>query len=429
VSNVEIHCPQCGHEFALTESLAGPMLSAARQEFEERLAAEKNQIAGREAAVAEAQLALKRQQARLQETVEERLSVERAEMAREESAKARRLAALDLEARDREVAALREVVEEREAKLVEAQAVQAEVLRQQRELDDARRELQLSVERQVQEIAGGIRNEARRAADDELRLKVRERDEQIGALQGQIEALKRRAELGSQQLQGEVQELDLEEALGRRFPFDRIEPVRKGANGGDIMQSVISASGQPSGALLIESKRTATWSDGWLSKLRGDCREARADIAVLVTRATPKSFVGPFELRDDVWVCRPDAAVPVIMALREGLIAVAGARASMADRETKEGRVFAYLTGPRFRHRMSGIVERFVELQGDLARERRTMVRAWAKREEALNLAIDGFAGFYGDLQGIAGAGVEELASLELPALPRPDAPADGEAV
>ncbi len=143
-----------------------------------------------------------------------------------------------------------------------------------------------------------------------------EKDQTIASMQKKIEELKRKAEQGSQQLQGEVQELELENLLRAKFPFDTIEPVPKGEFGGDVLQRVVSPGGQPSGTILWESKRTKNWSDGWLAKLREDQRAAKAEIAVLVSQALPKG-VETFDVVDGVWVTSPRAALPVATVLRQ----------------------------------------------------------------------------------------------------------------
>jgi hypothetical protein len=188
-------------------------------------------------------------------------------------------------------------------------------------------------------------------------------------MQRQIEELRRKAEQGSQQLQGEVQELELERLLWEQFPFDLIEAVPKGEFGGDVIQYVMNSAGLRWGAILWETKRTKNWSDGWLAKLREDQRAAKADIALIVSQALPKGL-NAFDLVDGVWVSEPRCAAAVAMALRESLIAIAKARIAGEGQQTKMEMVYQYLTGPRFRHRVEAIVEKFVEMQSDLDRER-----------------------------------------------------------
>jgi len=308
------------------------------------------------------------------------------------------------------------VLAQRSAKLEEAQKAQADVLRKQRELDDARREVDLTVEKRVQASLAEERQKAKNEADDELKLKVAERDQQIAAMQRQVEELKRKAEQGSQQLQGEVLELEIEAMLQLNFPMDSIEPVSKGEFGGDVLQRVFSSMGQACGAILWESKRTKNWSDGWLAKLRGDQRAAHAEIAVLVSRVLPKG-IDTFGQIDGVWITDPRFAIPLVIALRQTLIEVANTRQGQAGQETKMELVYQYLTGPKFRHRVEAIVEKFSDMQADLNRERKAMTRLWAKREAQIQGVIESTVGMYGDLQGIVGQALQEIEGLEVPLL------------
>ena len=173
---------------------------------------------------------------------------------------------------------------DKDVKLGEAQKVQAELMRKQRELDDARRELDVTVEKKVQESLVAVRHKAKQEAEDSLKLKVTEKEEPISSMQRQIEKLRRRAEQGSQQLQGEAFEIELEAVLRAKFPRDIIEPVPKGEFGGDVLHRVVGPSGHVCGTILWESKPTKNWSDTWLPKLREDQRTAKAEIARIVSR-------------------------------------------------------------------------------------------------------------------------------------------------
>jgi hypothetical protein len=249
---------------------------------------------------------------------------------------------------------------------------------------------------------------------------VREKEEQIASMTRQIEELKRRAEQGSQQLQGEVLELELETLLRHEFPLDVIEPVAKGQLGADVVQRVNTREISGAGSILWEIKRTKNWSDGWLAKLRGDLRAAHADVALIISQALPAG-VDTFDHRDGVWVAAPQCAIPVAIALRQLLISVAAARRSSEGQLTKTEMIYDYLTGPRFRHRVEAIVEQFTEMQADLEKERRSITRSWAKREQQIRTVLESTAGMYGDLQGIAGRSIPEVAGLDLDLLEGPD--------
>jgi hypothetical protein len=413
VTEPQIVCPNCHTEIKLTESLAAPLVAETRRQFEHQLAAKEADFGRREAALKKTQDDLAKAREAIDEEVAARLKAERASIAETEAKKARTALANDLEQRDRQLAELRQNLTANNAKLAEAQAAQAEIMRKSRELDDAKREIELTVEKKVQENLLAIRDKSKLEAEEALKAKVSEKEAQIAGMQRQIEDLQRKASQGSQQLQGEALELELESLLRGRFPRDLIEPVPKGEFGGDVLHRVLGLAGQSCGAILWESKRTKNWSDGWLAKLRDDQRAAKAEIALIVSAALPKG-VETFDLIDNVWVSEPRFAIPLAIALRESLINLAGSRQAAVGQQTKMELVYQYLTGPRFRHRIDAIVEKFTDMQADLDRERKTMMRMWAKREEQLKGVLDSTAGLYGDLQGIAGRAMQEIESLNI---------------
>jgi hypothetical protein len=412
-----IICPKCKAEIRLTESLAAPLIEATRQQFEEKLSQKDDEIAQREQVlrdkekqVSDAKRTLKQQVA---DQVAEQLKAERQRVIEEESKKAKQASAAELESKARELSELQEVLKSREAKLAEAQQAQAELITKQRELDDAKRELELTIAKRVQDGLSEVRTQAKREAEEGLKLKVAEKDQTIASMQQKIEELKQKAEQGSQQLQGEVLELELENLLRAKFPFDTIEPVPKGEFGGDSLQRVVSQSGVMSGTILWEYKRTKNWSNGWLVKLREDQRTAKAEISVLVSQALPDG-IETFDVVDGVWVTHPRAILPVATILRHTLLQVSNARLISEGQQTKAEMVYQYLTGPRFRQRVEAIVEAFSSMQEDLDKERKAIMKQWAKRDEQIERVMGATVGMYGDLQGIAGKSLREIEGLEL---------------
>ena len=415
-----ITCPNCKTEIKLTESLAAPLIESTRRQFEQRLAQKDSEIIQREQAMREKEKQLTEDKRKLEDQVAsqvaEQLKAERTRVIAEESRKAKQASAAELESKARELTELQEVLKSRDEKLAEAQKAQAELIKKQRELDDAKRELELTVEKRVQDGLTEVRTLAKKEAEDEQKLKVMEKEQTIAAMQKQIEDLKRRAEQGSQQLQGEVQELELENLLRMKFPYDAIEPVPKGEFGGDVLHRVVGAGGQTGGTILWEFKRTKNWSDPWLVKLRDDQRTAKAEIAIIVSQVLPKG-VETFEMIEGVWVTHPRAALPVAMILRQSLLEIALARQSSEGQQTKTEMVYQYLTGPRFRQRVEAIVEAFSTMQEDLDKERKAIMKQWAKREEQIERVMTATVGMYGDLQGIAGKSLQEIEGLELRSL------------
>jgi hypothetical protein len=412
MSEPTIACPNCRQEIKLTESLAAPLIEATKRKFDERMAQQEAQVSQREAALREQQAALAKARESIDEQVAARLKAERVGVAAAESKKAREALADEIAKVQQEKAAVDELLKQRDSKLADAQKAQAEMLKKTRELDDARRELELTVERRVQESLTSVRDSAKKQAEDELKLKVTEKELQIASMQRQIEELRRKAEQGSQQQQGEALELELESLLRAKFPRDTIEPVAKGEHGGDVLQLVCGPAGQVCGRILWESKRTKNWSDSWLAKLRGDQRAAQAELAIIVSQALPKE-VETFDLVEEVWVVSPRALIPLAVALRNQLIAVASERKSGQGQQTKMEMIYQYFTGSQFRQRIQAILEKYTEMRRDLDDERKKMSAFWAKREKQINCVIESTAGMYGDLQGIAGQTLPEIEGLE----------------
>jgi hypothetical protein len=405
-------CPQCKTEIKLTESLAAPLLESIRHDYEQRLTQKDADVAKREKLLHERAEKLEKAEQSLSQQVEQKLQLERARIAADEAKKAKLALGNDLDQKAKEISILQDILKQRDAKLADAQKAQAELIRKERELDDAKRELDLTIAKRVQADLGTEREKAKKEAEEELKLKVMEKDQTITAMQKQIEDLKRRAEQGSQQLQGEVQELELQALLSAKFPRDTIQPVPKGEFGGDVLHRVFGPLNQICGTILWECKRTKNWSDGWLAKLREDQRAAKAEIAVIVSQALPKD-VEAFGYLEGVWVADPKVALPVAFSLRQTLIEVACARQASEGQQTKMEMVYGYLTGPRFRQRVQAIVEAFSSMREDLDREKKVITRQWAKREEQIERVMQATVGMYGDLQGIAGKTLQEIEGLE----------------
>ncbi len=406
-----IVCPRCSTPIKLTDTLAAPLIAKTRKQFEQQLAQKDSDFARREERLRQSQKALAKARQAIDDEVAKRLQTERVSITESEKKKARIALAVDLKQRDRQLAELRGNLDANNAKLAEAQRAHAEVLRKSRELDDAKRELDLSVQKKVQESLAAVRDQAKAEAEDSLRAKVSEREAQISGMQRQIEELSRKADQASQQLQGEALECELESLLRTRFPQDVLEPVPKGEFGGDILHRVQGPAGQFLGTILWECKRTKAWNDIWLAKLRDDQRSARTEIALIVSTVLPKGLE-TFDLIDGIWVTKLRYAIPLAIALRQSLSDLASSHRAKEGQRSKMEMVYQYLTGPHFRHRIEAIIEKFTDMQVDLDRERKTMMRIWAKREAQLKGVLDSSAGLYGDLQGIAGRAMSEIEGL-----------------
>jgi hypothetical protein len=419
-----ITCPSCYAEIKLTESLAGPLIEATKAQYEKQFNQINSEITEREKTLNDLDKKLKIEKQELDKKIEEEVSLkvleEKIKISIEEKIKAKNEISIELEGKAKELQNLEELLKSKDLKLAEAQKTQADLLRKQRELDDEKREFDLTVEKKIQAGLEEAKSTARKEVEDHLKFKVLEKDQTITSMQKTIEELKRKAEQGSQQLQGEVQELELENTLRSKFPYDNIEPVPKGEFGGDVLQRVVSLSGQFCGTIIWESKRTKSWSDGWLAKLRDDQRTAKAEIAIIVTQILPKG-VETFDLIEGVWVTSPKTVVPLAMILRNSLTDISNIRQISEGQATKTEMIYQYLTGPRFKHRVEAIVEAFTTLQEDLDTEKKLLTKQWAKRQAQIERVMNSTVGMYGDLQGIAGKSFQEIEGLEFKQLLAPD--------
>jgi hypothetical protein len=400
-------CPKCGESFVLdVAALAGPLVAATKTDYE-------NQIASLYAAH-------KRAETEAAEAANARANLEIAnavdDAKRTAHTEAASAVADELKAAKEVAVNAQKDAYELSNKLAVAQKAQAEALRKERELADRERELELTIQKQVSEQVNAAASKAETAVDERYRLKLLEKDTLLESMQKKVEELNQKITQGSQQVQGEVQELDLEAKLRVTFPFDSVTEVAKGVNGADCSQIVVSPTGAHCGLILWESKRTKNWSDNWLPKLREDGRKAQADLLVIVSQAMPEELIATgFGCIDSVWVCAPSLAATLAIALRATLLAVHNTKQVQAGMKSKSEEVYAYVTGPQFRHRVEALVESFTAMNEDLVAEQKSMQRQWAKRATQIERILTSTTGMFGDLQGIAGKALPEPTGLTFP--------------
>lgn len=310
---------------------------------------------------------------------------------------------------------LKAELDEKARRLSEAAEKELTLLREKRELEEQKQNLRLDLERQLSTERERITKDASDRAAEEYRLKLAERDQKVSELAKQIDELKRKAEQGSQQAQGETLEVEIENLLRQAFHDDRIQPVPKGIRGADVIQEVINKQGHYCGTILWESKRTKAWSDGWIAKLKSDLLEINAQMAVLVSTVLPKD-VGRIGQIDRVWVVDFATAMELAVVLRASLIEVAHLQAAMIGKNEKIERVYGFITSQEFRQRVESLIGTFADLKKDLDQEKRAMERIWSRREKQIENVLQSTAGLYGQLQGIIGASLPPIAQLELPA-------------
>lgn len=381
--SASIKCPQC--------QTAIPLTDAIEHQVSERLSAE---MAAR---IAEREEALRREFAHAQAEAE---------------AKAKRSAEEKVAT---DLADLSTRVEEQEAQLRAAREQELELRREKRKLDEEKEALALEVARRIDQERKKISAEARDAAVEENRLALRQKELEIEQMKRQINDLQESAEQVRAGLRGEAQEREIEDVLRERFRLDRIDPVKSGVRGADVLQTVHSPRGEVVGTILWESKRARNFANGWIPKLKEDQASANADVAVLVCSALPAN-VTHMELVDGVWVVSFACVCAIASSLRQALVSVAQARSIDANRNDAAAGLYDYLTSNEFNRRMRSTVETFIEMKSELDAERRAMERMWNKRAKQIDGLAANTSGMYGELEGLMGGALPAVELLELPA-------------
>ena len=408
-----IICPFCKKEIPLTQAITQKIEADLCKKMEEGFNKRDNELSALEKTLASKEKAIAKSEReadkKIEEEVARQLILERETIAKE----ARKLAETDASL---QIKTLKEDLESKDKKLQETQKNELTLRKQKTALEERERSVDLEVARRIDSERANISAEASRKAGEEYQLKDKDKDKKISDLIKQLDEAKRKAEQGSQQSQGEVLEIELEEMLKSAFPYDIIEPVPKGIRGADVLQKVHNPMGQYCGTIIWESKRTKGWNDDWINKLKDDQREINADIAVLMSIVLPKEING-FTQFKGVWVTSYPLAIAVAAALRANLIEVASAKQAAVGKAEKMEAIYNYLSGTEFKQKVEAIVEAFVTMNTDLAKEKISMEKLWSKREQQIKKVITSTARMYGDMQGIIGASLPEIKSLELKAL------------
>ncbi|HOX96009.1 MAG TPA: DUF2130 domain-containing protein [Candidatus Woesebacteria bacterium] len=309
---------------------------------------------------------------------------------------------------------LKEELKLKTAKLDESRDEELKLRQEKLKLEDEKRSFELEKQRQLDEERNKIRQQTLVEASDAHRLKDMEKDKVIGDLKKALENAQLKASQSSQQLQGEVQELDLEDYLRVAFPHDEINPVGKGVRGADISQTVRTSLGTVCGVILWESKRTKAWVDDWATKLKDDLRASKANIPVIVTTVLPKTIKTGFGFYEGVWVTEPAFTQPLAEILRKNLVDIAREKHNNKDRGTKAEMIYSYLTSDDFVQQIQSIIEVHQNMQQQIQKERAAFEKLWKEREAQAQRILLSTAGIYGSIQGVAGQTLPPVKGLEL---------------
>jgi hypothetical protein len=300
-------------------------------------------------------------------------------------------------------------------KVKDAENAELEIRKQKNELEEKEHRMKLDLQRQIDEEREHIRRKTLEETVQLQRLKDKEKDKIIEDLKKSLEEAQRKATQGSQQLRGEVQELDLEELFRRVFPDDTIEPIGKGVLGADIRQIVRSPRGMDCGHILWESKRTKVWSNLWITKLKDDLRNDKAHIPAIVSEVLPEEIKNGLGLFDGVWVASPQLVLPLAQLLRGRLLDAARQKMIAQNKQTKAEELYGYVTSHEFAQQVEAMIETYHEMSTQITRERIAFEKSWKAREAQVNRLLTGVAGIYGSMQGITGPALPPIKNLELP--------------
>ena len=318
-----------------------------------------------------------------------------------------------LDEQSESMAMLQKQLEEKSNQVKELNVAKAQIGQLQREKEEMESAIMAKAELALNEKLKLEKEKIQKATDEQNELKLRQKDEQLRQLQEQLQIAQRKAEQGSMQLQGEVQELAIEEWLKEKYPFDTIDEVKKGARGADCMQIVHTRESQNCGKIYYESKRTKDFQKSWIEKFKADMREKGADIGVLVTDVMP-SDMQRMGLYEGIWICSFEEFKGISAVLREQIIKIHHAMKSQENKTDKMSLLYGFLTSNEFKMQIEAIVEAFTTMQSDLDSEKRSMQRIWKQREKQIEKVLDNTINMYGSIRGIAGNAIGNIKALEL---------------
>ncbi len=367
----KIICPKCNHEISIDEALSHQvedrLEKSLRDEFNKKYLEEKKKL-------------------------EDKIS--------EESGK--------------ELGLLREQFEKQKQELEKSRVFELELRKKTAELEEKEKNLELEKQRQIDEERKIIQAKTEQEVTEKFHLKEKEKDSLIEGLKRSLEEAQRKASQGSQQLQGEVLELELEEVLKREFSIDDISEVGKGKFGADIMQTVRDRNGRECGKIIWETKRTRNFEEGWIDKLKVDLREAKADIAILVSSVLPKD-IKMFGQKNGVYITAFDSLVQVAAVLRESLIALSQMKSLSVGKNEKIEALYQYITSSEFAQKIDAMMETYISMQNTLEKEKTAMQKIWAQREKEIDRLKSSTLTIHGSLSGLIDSPLPEVKNLEFP--------------
>jgi hypothetical protein len=405
--NDKIKCPNCGHSFDVEQALSGKIEAAYKAEFERKVAEQTDKINAEKKKIEADRQSL----ALLKEKQDELF---KAELSKAMEVEKRKIERTTNENFEQQIKSLTDENEKRKSENRVLKEKEVFLMRKEAELKEKQDDLGLLVEKQILERQKEIEDKARLKERESFELEKLKLLKQIDDNKKLAEEMKRKAEQGSMQLQGEIQELALEILLAMSYPFDKVTEVPKGIRGADSIQTVINSSQQECGTIVYESKRTKNFANDWIDKLKQDMLNCKADIAVLVTETMP-SDMDKFGARDGIWICGFHEVKSLSFVLREMLIKTHSVKVSQENKGDKMELLYNYLTSNEFVQNIKLIVENFDEMNSQLSSEKKAMFKIWAQREKQIWVVQENISSLFGSIKGIAGKELETSDILQLP--------------
>ena len=407
----KIVCPNCGTEINVNEVLSHQVEDDLKKKYAIQLAEEKKkydtELELLNAQKEEFEKKKQKENELFQEKLQLKLKEERLIIEKQIKTKI-------TEEQSEQVAVMQKELLEQSEKLKELSRSRAEIERLKREKDEMKETLTADAERALNQKLIEEKEKIRKNEQDRNELAIKELQKQLDDQKRLTEEMKRKQEQGSMQLQGEVQELAIEEWLAASFPLDTITEIKKGARGGDCIQTVNTRTRQNCGTIYYESKRTKDFQPSWIEKFKSDIRDKGANIGVLVTEVLP-SDLDRMGLKEGIWICTYDEFKGLCKVLRESIIQISNAMVSQENRGDKMILLYDFLTSNTFHMQVEAIVEGFTQMQVDLDSEKRAMQRIWKMREKQLEKVINNTIDMYGSIKGIAGSAIQDIKQLDLP--------------
>ena len=407
----KIKCPNCATSIDVQDILAHQLEEEIKQKYQSQIAAERKKYITEQERLKQEKAEFEQKKKQENELFQEKLQ---SQLKEEKILIEQKVKSKLLEEQSEQFKALQTELNEKSEQVKELNRSKAEIERLKREKSELKEAAEAEAQKKLNEVLSLEKEKIRKTEAEKNELRFKEMEMQLEAQKKLTEEMKRKQEQGSMQLQGEVQELAIEEWLAVQFPLDSIEEIKKGARGGDCIQIVNTRTVQNCGSIYYESKRSKDFQPTWIEKFKADIRDKGANIGVLVTEVMP-SGMERMGLKDGIWICNYEEFKGLCAVLRETIIKLNTAISSQENKGDKMDMLYTFLTGNTFRMQVEAIVEGFTQMKSDLESEKRSMQRIWKQREKQIDKVVTNTVDMYGSIKGIAGNAIQSVKALELP--------------